>query len=66
MNELTQDRIDRIINNLLPQEACGGKSTAPKTLSDRLKYYSSPGVSIAVINDFKIEWARGFGICWIW
>src|SRR5262245_3986325 len=26
-----------------------------------MKYYKVPGVSIAVINDFKIEWAKAYG-----
>jgi len=28
---------------------------------DRMKYYETPGVSIAVINNYKVEWARGYG-----
>ena len=63
MNKTIQDRIDRIINNLRPQTAFSVKSAAPKMLSDRMKHYHSPGVSIAVINDFQIEWVQGFGIC---
>jgi CubicO group peptidase (beta-lactamase class C family) len=31
-------------------------------LEDRMAYYSVPGVSIAVINDFQIEWSRGYGV----
>lgn len=27
-----------------------------------LKQFSVPGVSIAVIKDFKIEWAKGYGV----
>jgi CubicO group peptidase (beta-lactamase class C family) len=27
-----------------------------------MKHYRVPGVSIAVINDFKVEWARGYGV----
>ena len=30
-------------------------------LRDRMAYYRIPGVSIAVIKDYKIEWARGYG-----
>jgi CubicO group peptidase (beta-lactamase class C family) len=63
MNELIQNRIDRIINNLRPQRAFGGEFSDSTTLINRMNYYHSPGVSIAVINDFKIEWARGFGFC---
>jgi CubicO group peptidase (beta-lactamase class C family) len=31
------------------------------TLSDRMKFYHANGVSIAVIKDYKIEWAKGYG-----
>ena len=27
-----------------------------------MKYYKAPGVSIAVIKDFKVDWARGYGL----
>jgi CubicO group peptidase (beta-lactamase class C family) len=29
---------------------------------DRMKHYKVPGVSIAVINNYKIEWAEGYGV----
>src|SRR5690349_18292797 len=32
------------------------------TLQDRMAYYHIPGVSIAVIKDYKIEWVRGYGM----
>jgi CubicO group peptidase (beta-lactamase class C family) len=32
------------------------------SISERLKHYHVPGVSIAVIDDGEIDWARGFGI----
>ena len=31
-------------------------------LSERTAHYNVPGVSIAVINDFQVEWARGYGV----
>jgi len=31
------------------------------TLAERMKFYHCNGVSIAVIKDFKIEWAKGYG-----
>lgn len=31
-------------------------------LAERMEHYNVPGVSIAVINDFQIEWARGYGV----
>lgn len=34
---------------------------APLLLQERMKLHNVPGVSIAVIKDFKIDWARGYG-----
>lgn len=37
--------------------------TMPKlNIYDRMKDYKVPGLSIAVINDFKIDWAKGYGV----
>jgi len=37
----------------------GGKT---ETLVERMRHYCVPGISIAVINDFEIEWAKGYGV----
>jgi len=55
------DRIQRIENGLLPPVLIKGRSDAMK-LFDRMKYYRVPGVSVAVINNGRIEWARGYGV----
>lgn len=34
----------------------------PKTMAERMKHYKTPGVSIAVINNNRIEWAKGYGV----
>jgi CubicO group peptidase (beta-lactamase class C family) len=31
------------------------------TLEERMKFYHANGVSIAVIKDYKMEWAKGYG-----
>jgi CubicO group peptidase (beta-lactamase class C family) len=33
----------------------------PVILQERMKKYNVPGVSIAVINNYQLEWARGYG-----
>jgi len=63
MTKHTNTRIRRVINNLLPATDLEGKFDSPRTLRDRLAYYHTPGVSIAMINDFEVEWAQGFGVC---
>ena len=31
-------------------------------LVDRMEFYNVPGVSIAVINEYQIEWVKGYGV----
>ncbi|MBH8554750.1 beta-lactamase family protein [Nostocaceae cyanobacterium CENA357] len=63
MQQFVEQRIESIINNLLPATALEEKFGLPKNLYERLAHYHTPSISIAVINDFEIEWARGFGAC---
>jgi CubicO group peptidase (beta-lactamase class C family) len=57
-------RIERVINGLLPSTAFRNHNRyGPKaTLKERMAHYHTPGVSIAVVNNYKVEWARGFGM----
>src|SRR5215203_2156218 len=49
----------RIERGLLPPVLIKGMPAW--SLEERLRYYKVPGVSVAVIRDFKVEWARGYG-----
>jgi CubicO group peptidase (beta-lactamase class C family) len=54
-----QKKIAKVENNL-----CGWVITQDSTkwtLEERMSKYKTRGVSIAVINDYKIEWAKGYG-----
>lgn len=64
MLQSVEQRIEGVINNLLLvlATALEGKFGSPKTLDEQLAHHHAPGISIAVINDFEIEWARGFGV----
>ena len=55
-----EKRIERVVNNLQAGTALE-RVTEGKKLTEQMTRYHTPGVSIAVINDGKIEWARGFG-----
>jgi CubicO group peptidase (beta-lactamase class C family) len=49
----------RVERGLLPPVLIKG---APGwSIEERLRHYKAPGVSIAVIKDFKVEWAKGYG-----
>lgn len=57
-----EQRIARITNDLLPAILVKGEVRTEAKLADRMRDAKVPGVSVAVINDGKIEWARGFGV----
>lgn len=56
---VVEDRIHRVENGLLPYH--GVPDQEPFALEDRLRFYQVPGVSVAVINDGRLEWARAWG-----
>lgn len=49
-------------NALQPAMYTKGKPIAAMNILDRMKYYNIPGVSVAVIDNGKIDWAKGYGI----
>jgi CubicO group peptidase (beta-lactamase class C family) len=57
-------RIQRIERGLIPQPGIVIKGQAPSRagLADRMEAYKIPGVSVAVINNFKIEWTKVYGV----
>ncbi len=56
------ERIRRVENGLLPQVLVKGQPVTPMNLADRMQFYKTPGLSVAVVNNGKIEWARGYGV----
>jgi CubicO group peptidase (beta-lactamase class C family) len=54
-------RIQRIENGLLTAVVVKGQ-TQPFKLAARMAHYNAPGVSIAVISNGKLEWAKGYGV----
>lgn len=57
------ERATRTINNLCSKTSFDDKYQAPQSLEKQLAHHKTPGISIAVIDDYKIDWARGFGYC---
>ena len=53
-------RIKRVEEGLLPTVLIKGDSAW--SIADRMKFHKAPGLSIAVIKDFKIDWARAYGV----
>ena len=55
-------RIERVLSGLRPPIAIKGQPPVRWTLAERMADSHVPGLSIAVIDDGKIIWARGFGV----
>ena len=59
-SEEVETKIKKVENNLSGWLQIGDVPTK-WTLEERMKFYHANGVSIAVIKDYKIEWAKGYG-----
>src|ERR1022692_4369454 len=57
-----EQRIRHIQEAILPPVITKGKPPATTKLADRMAALHVPGVSIAVIHDGKVGWARGYGV----
>jgi CubicO group peptidase (beta-lactamase class C family) len=55
-----ESRIKSVENGLLPPVLIKGDATW--TIEERMKHYKVPGLSVAVINNFKVEWAKAYGL----
>ena len=53
------ERIKKVESNLAGWVVINGDSAW--TLEERMKHYGINGLSIAVVNDFKIDWAKAYG-----
>ncbi|MBA3947373.1 MAG: serine hydrolase [Herpetosiphonaceae bacterium] len=57
-----EQQIDHVISHLLPETAFEHQFGPPSHLAERMTYHKTPGVSIAVIDNDTLMWARGFGV----
>ncbi|HJV79185.1 MAG TPA: serine hydrolase domain-containing protein [Paludibacter sp.] len=54
-----QDKIKQVENNLVPWAMA--QDSQKFSLEERMVRYKIPGLSIAVIKDYKIEWVKAYG-----
>jgi CubicO group peptidase (beta-lactamase class C family) len=62
LESLVASRIASVENGLLPWVEIEGEPPVKWTLSERMTYHKVPAVSVALINDYRIEWARAWGV----
>jgi CubicO group peptidase (beta-lactamase class C family) len=59
---LTRARIKSVENGLLRAVYIKGLKPERLRLEDRMQFYQVPGVSLAVIDNHAVEWARAYGV----
>jgi CubicO group peptidase (beta-lactamase class C family) len=57
-----KERIRRVENGLLLPVVVKGQPSEPMKLADRMQLTNTPGISVAVINNGRVEWAKGYGV----
>jgi CubicO group peptidase (beta-lactamase class C family) len=55
------ERIARVENGLQRPYKIRGAQPEPLAIAARMAYHKVPGVSVAVVHNGRIEWARGYG-----
>jgi CubicO group peptidase (beta-lactamase class C family) len=53
------EKIQSVEKNLIPNIQT--ENDGPMAIQDRMAFYKVHGVSVAVIHNYKIEWAKGYG-----
>ncbi|MDR7120161.1 serine hydrolase domain-containing protein [Rheinheimera soli] len=56
------EKISRVEQGLSTSVVVKGASAQKMRLADRMHYHQVPAVSIAVVNNGQIEWARAYGV----
>lgn len=56
----TETRIKGVEQGLLPEVLIKGDPSW--SIAERMKVHKVPGLTVAVIKDFKVDWARAYGV----
>jgi len=58
----TEARIERIAHGIEPIESVKGEPPVSLDIEKLMKLYNVPGLSVAVIEDYKIAWTKSYGV----
>jgi CubicO group peptidase (beta-lactamase class C family) len=56
------ERISRVERSLRRGIVLEGEPAERFTVEERMRAHRAPGVSVAVMRDGKVEWAKGYGV----
>ncbi|MGX5817785.1 serine hydrolase domain-containing protein [Chitinophaga lutea] len=61
MAQTQQDTIRRVEHNLMPWVQFEGRAPMRFSIEERLKGLDIPGVTVGVIRNYRLAWAKGYG-----
>ena len=61
LNAELEERIQRVVSDLRMETTVPGQDHPPCAIAQRMAQTCTPAVSVAVVDDFELAWARGFG-----
>lgn len=61
-DDAVAERQRAVEQSLLPAVVVAGDPVPMYSIAARMEHYKVPGISIAVIDDGKVDWARGYGV----
>ena len=57
-----EQRIRHVEAGLMPASIAKGEAVSKWTISERMAHYNVVGVGVAVIDNYAIHWAKGYGL----
>jgi CubicO group peptidase (beta-lactamase class C family) len=56
-----EERIQRVVSDLREETTIPGQYRSARSVHERMAHTCTPALSVAVIDNFEVAWARGFG-----
>jgi CubicO group peptidase (beta-lactamase class C family) len=56
-----EERLEQALQAMVPPVAVAGRTYQPRPVTDLMLRDNVPGISVAVVEDGRVVWARGFG-----
>ncbi|MDB5667969.1 MAG: hypothetical protein JWL74_919 [Alphaproteobacteria bacterium] len=57
-----QRRLEQALQEMVPFVQVAGRTYRPRPVTDLMRQEDVPGISVAVVDDGRIVWARAFGV----
>lgn len=57
-----EQRLEQALREMVPPVVVAGRTYQPRPVTELMREQNVPGISVAVVEDGRVVWARGFGV----